>query len=227
MSNISNSCWGANSSWIKGSNSSFSNSSQGSNSKPSYRVESNSFSILSTFSLNLSNTSDLFNLAKAKLAAITKAIAKGSNTKIITSNNQLIILSIEAPVKLLKYLSGPNSPAVLLLVLASIIWVSNLNIESFITSNLAEISDCLILELSNCFSNDFLLALLVDCIRLPFLSTNEVLLFANPDCNWVIPCIRLSFSLLYKSRYCTKFCFLFSSKVTWASALRDLVAVSW
>ena len=66
------------------------------------------------------------------------------------------------PVRLDKYFRGPSSPAVSLLVLVSTILVSNLNIESFITSNLAEISDWRVFDLSNCLSNDFVLVEFVD-----------------------------------------------------------------
>ena len=79
-----------------------------------------------------------FNLEKAKLAAITKAIAKGSNTNIITKIYQLIILSIAIPVSLLKYFNGPNSLSPTAVFLISKILDSNEKIESFTTSILAD-----------------------------------------------------------------------------------------
>ena len=50
-------------------------------------------------------------LSKAILAATTKDMARGSNTKIITNKSILIILSIGAPVRPERYFNGPNSPA--------------------------------------------------------------------------------------------------------------------
>ena len=65
-----------------------------------------------------------FILENAKFAAITKEIASGSNTNMITKSSTFIILSIAIPVKPERYLSGPNSPAISLPVLISTISVS-------------------------------------------------------------------------------------------------------
>jgi len=62
---------------------------------------------------------------KAKLAASTKHIAKGSNTNTIIKIRIFTVLSISHPEILLIYFSGPNSAAT-----SELISVSNLSFSS-------------------------------------------------------------------------------------------------
>ena len=97
-----------------------------------------------------------FILLKAKLAATTNEIAKGSNTNIINIKSQFITLAIDLPVSSEMYFRGPSSLSASLFVSLFKTAISNFEIESVTASSCKAIVSLSFIAISNSFFKDLL-----------------------------------------------------------------------